>query len=155
METADLTKLEAIYQRTTANHDNIIAILQEVQNEFGYLQEESVAWLAKKTRIPAAAFYGVITFYSQFHLTPRGKNVITVCCGTVCHVKGAGRVLSRLREDLKLKGENNTTKDMLFTLETVNCVGACSIAPVVTVNDKVFGKQSPDRMIKNLQSYKE
>ena len=155
MDTTQLEKLEVIYQRSKANHDNIITVLQEMQNEFGYIEEESVSWFAARANIPAATFYGVITFYSQFHLTPRGKNVITVCSGTVCHVKGAPRIISKVREDLHLKGDNQTTKDMLFTLEHVNCVGACSIAPVVMVNSKVFGKQSPEKIIKNLQPYKE
>ena len=155
MEKVQIEKLESIHQKTKGNGDNIINILQEIQGEFGYIDEDSVAWIAARTNIPAATFYGVITFYSQFHLTPRGKNVVTVCCGTVCHVKGAPRVISKLQEDLKLKGENQTTKDMLFTLETVNCVGACSIAPVAMVNGKVFGKQSPEKMVKNLQPYKE
>ena len=155
MEEAQIEKLESIHQRSKGNGDNLINILQEMQSEFGYIQEDSVAWFAARTNIPAATFYGVITFYSQFHLTPRGKNVVTVCCGTVCHVKGAPRIISKLRENLNLKGENQTTKDMLFTLETVNCVGACSIAPVAMVNGKVFGKQGPEKMVKNLQPYKE
>lgn len=147
--------LEEIYQKSIARDDNIITILQEIQNELGYIQEESVEWFSKRTNIPASQFYGVVTFYSQFHLTPRGQNVITVCSGTVCHVKGAPKIISKLKDDLKLKGEDQTTKDMLFTLENVNCVGACSIAPVVIVNEKVFGKQSADKMVKNLKPYKE
>lgn len=147
--------LEAIYKRSVINDDNIITILQDIQSELGYIQEEAVEWFAKKSQIPASKFYGVTTFYSQFHLKPRGENIITVCSGTVCHVKGAERIIGKLREDLKLKGDNQTTRDMKFTLENVNCVGACSIAPVVIVNEKVFGKQSADKMIKNLKSYKE
>lgn len=147
--------LETIYQKSVANGDNIITILQEMQKNLGYIQEEAVQWFAERTCIPASKFYGVVTFYSQFHLNPRGKNIITVCSGTVCHVKGAPRVIAKVREDLKLKADTPTTKDKLFTLENVNCVGACSIAPVVIINDKVFGKQSPEKIIKNLQSYKE
>lgn len=155
MEKEKVGKLESIYQKSTASGDNIITVLQEVQKEFGYVPEEAVDWFSRRLNIPASKFYGVITFYSQFHLTPRGKNVITVCSGTVCHVKGAPRIIDKLSTDLKLKGEERTTKDMLFTLENVNCVGACSIAPVVIVNEKVYGKQSPDSMVKNLKSYKE
>jgi NADH:ubiquinone oxidoreductase subunit E len=88
-------------------------------------------------------------------MSPRGKNIVTVCSGTVCHVKGSARIISKLREDLKLRGNEVTTKDGLFTLENVNCVGACSIAPVVIVNEKVYGKMSPDKMLKNLKAYKE
>lgn len=155
MEKKQEDALEGIYLQSVDREDNIITMLQEIQNEFGYIQQEAVEWLAKKTNIPVSKFYGVITFYSQFHLAPRGKNIVTVCCGTVCHVKGAPRVVTKLREDLKLKGEEQTTRDMLFTMENVNCVGACSIAPVVIVNDKVFGKQSGEKMVKNLKPYKE
>ena len=147
--------LESIYQKSVAHGDNIITILQDMQNELGYIREEAVDWFAKRTNIPASKFYGVSTFYSQFHLNPRGKNIITVCSGTVCHVKGAQRIVSKLKEELKLKKDQQTTRDQLFTLENVNCVGACSIAPVVLVNDKVFGKQSPDKMVKNLKPYKD
>ena len=147
-------KLEAIYDRCLANEDNIITMLQEIQSEFGYIQEEAVTWFSERTNIPPSKYYGVLTFYSQFHQNPRGKNIVTVCCGTVCHVKGASRIISKIREDLKLKDEQDTTKDMMFTLEHVNCVGACSIAPVVLVNEKVFGKQSPSKIVKNLSDYK-
>ena len=146
--------LEAIYDRCVANEDNIITVLQEIQNEFGYIQEEVVNWFADRSNIPPSHYYGVVTFYSQFHQKPRGKNIVTVCCGTVCHVKGASRIISKVREDLKLKDDQATTKDMMFTLEHVNCVGACSIAPVVLVNDKVFGKQTPGKMVTNLKAYK-
>ena len=147
--------LEGIYQNTVAKGDNIITVLQEIQNAFGYVQEESVNWFSARTNIPASNFYGVITFYSQFHMTPRGKNIITVCSGTVCHVKGASRIISRTRDDLKLAEGAATTKDMMFTLENVNCVGACSIAPVVLVNNKVYGKMNPEKISKTLKTYKE
>ncbi len=146
--------LEAIYEKSVANEDNIITVLQEIQNEFGYIQEEIVSWFSKRSNIPASKYYGVITFYSQFHQNPRGKNIVTVCCGTVCHVKGASRVISKVRDDLKLKEDQNTTRDMLFTLERVNCVGACSIAPVVLINEKVLGKVTPSKMVKSLKEYK-
>lgn len=155
MEKKQEEKLESIYQKSVVDGDNIITILQDIQKEFGYVQEESVEWFAKRSNIPAAKFYGVITFYSQFHLNPRGKNIVTVCSGTVCHVKGAPRIIEKLKSELKLKGDDQTTKDMLFSVENVNCVGACSIAPVVLVNEKVYGKQSPDKMIKNIKKYKE
>ena len=149
------TQLKALYDQAMANDDNIIAILQQIQNTFGYVDKEAVLWFARKMGVPVSKFYGVVTFYGQFHLTPRGKNIVTVCCGTVCHVKGAPKVITKLKEELKLKGEDMTTRDMLFTVENVNCVGACSIAPVVIVNDKVYGKQSGDKMVKNLKPYKE
>lgn len=155
MEKHTEDRLEKIYKKSVEEGDNIITILQEIQSEFGFIQEATVNWFARKTNIPASKFYSVTTFYSQFHLNPRGENIITVCSGTVCHVKGAQRIISKLQDDLKLKGDDQTTRDMKFTLENVNCVGACSIAPVVLVNEKVFGKQGPDKMVKNVQTYKE
>lgn len=155
MEKSQEEKLETIYQEYLKNGDNIITVLQQIQNEFGYVPEETVNWFAKRTDIPSSRFYGVITFYSQFHLTPRGKNIITVCSGTVCHVKGANRIISKIQEDLNLRGDQDTTRDKKFTLERVNCVGACSIAPVVLINDKVLGKVTPAGMVKSLKEYKE
>lgn len=155
MEKEKVAALEMIYSKAEAHGDNIITILQELQHQFGYVEQESVEWFSRRSNIPEAKFYGVLTFYSQFHLTPRGKNIITVCSGTVCHVKGSARIITKIREDLKLKGDEVTTKDGMFTLENVNCVGACSIAPVVIVNEKVYGKMSADKMLKNLKSYKE
>ena len=122
-----------------------------MQGEFGYIPEEAVYWFSEKTNVHASKFFGIATFYGQFHLNPRGQNIITACCGTVCHVKGADRIISRLRDKLSLKGGQDTTKDGMFTLETVNCVGACSIAPIVIVNDKVHGKMDPDKAVKSIQ----
>ncbi|MCP3887898.1 MAG: NAD(P)H-dependent oxidoreductase subunit E [Desulfobulbaceae bacterium] len=155
MEKAQEEVLEKIFQGSLKNSDNIITILQRIQNEFGYVSEENVHWFAKRTATPASKYYGVITFYSQFHLAPRGKNIVTVCAGTVCHVKGAPRIISKIKEDLKLKEDQDTTRDKQFTLECVNCVGACSIAPVVLVNEKVLGKVTPTSMVKSLKEYKE
>lgn len=155
MEKEEQQKLENIYEASVTGDGNIITVLQQIQKEFGYVPEEAVDWFSRRMNIAASKFYGVITFYSQFHLNPRGKNIITVCSGTVCHVKGAPRISEKLAGDLKLKKNSGTTRDMLFTLENVNCVGACSIAPVVIVNDKVYGKQSPGSMAKNIKSYKE
>jgi NADH:ubiquinone oxidoreductase subunit E len=146
--------LEAIYDKCAANEDNIITILQEIQSKIGYIQEDAINWFAERTNIPPSKYYGVVTFYSQFHQNPRGKNIVTVCCGTVCHVKGASRIIAKVREDLKLKDDQETTKDMQFTLERVNCVGACSIAPIVLINEKVLGKMTPSKIVKNLKEYK-
>ena len=97
----------------------------------------------------------MLTFYAQFRLKPRGKNIITACCGTVCHVKGSDRIIARTRDELKLKKGEDTTKDMLFTLDAVNCLGVCSIAPVVIINDEVHGKMTPEKMVKTVNSYRD
>lgn len=154
MDTATEKILEEIYRKSVAEDENIISILQEIQRELGFIREDAVEWFAKKTKIPSSKFYGVATFYAQFHLNPRGENIITVCSGTVCHVKGAERIFTKLKEDLDIRGDDHTSQDMKFTLENVNCVGACSIAPVIMINEKVFGKQSPAKMIRNIKPYK-
>ena len=155
MEESSVAELEKIYDSTLKVGGNIILALQEIQKFFGYIPEEAVNWFSHKTDIPSSKFFGVVTFYSQFHLHPRGKNIITACCGTVCHVKGADRIISRLRDELSLKPGQDTTRDKQFTLENVNCVGACSIAPIVIVNDKVYGNMNPDKIVKNLKDYRE
>ncbi len=147
--------LEKIYKHHTENEGNIISLLQEIQGELGYVPEEAVDWFSRKLDIPASRFYGVTTFYAQFHLQPRGKNVVTACCGTACHVKGSDKLLNGLIKELELAEGESTTADKKFTLEKVNCVGACSIAPVVIINNKVFGKVSSDRLLKEIRGLKE
>lgn len=155
MEKSTVEKLEKIHCRFRKTNDNIIAVLQDIQSEFKYIPEETVYWFSRKTGIAASKFYGVITFYSQFHTRPRGENIITVCCGTVCHVKGNQRIITRLRGELGLKGDEDTTRDGRFTLEKVACVGACSIAPVSLINSDVYGNLTPDKMIKQLKKIRD
>ncbi len=154
METAVADQLESIFQQTVGAGEGTISVLQHLQETFGYINEECIDWFAQKTGVSAATYYGVVTFYSQFHLKPRGKNIITVCSGTVCHVRGAPKIISSLKEALKLKGDQDTTSDNQFTLECVNCVGACSIAPVVSINDEIHGKQSPAKIVKAVEALK-
>ncbi len=147
--------LQKIYQNYIENEGNIISLLQELQEEFGYIPRDAVNWLAKKIEVPASRFFGIATFYAQFHLSPRGKNIITACCGTACHVKGSERLINGIMKELSLDQDRNTTEDREFTLEKVNCVGACSIAPVVIINKKVHGKMSSDGLMKELRKLKE
>jgi NADH:ubiquinone oxidoreductase subunit E len=147
--------LEKIYEDFTANDGNIISLLQELQEEFGYIPENAVYWFSRKLDIPASRFYGIATFYAQFHLSPRGKNIITTWCGTACHVKGSERLLTGLMKELDLPEGADTTGDQAFTIEKVNCVGACSIAPVVIINKKVHGKVSTDVLMKEIRKLKE
>ena len=154
MERVLTDQLETIFQETVAVGESTISVLQQLQEEFGYIREDCIQWFSQRTGIPAATYYGVVTFYSQFHLKPRGRNIVTVCSGTVCHVRGASKNLSGLKETLKLKKDQNTTGDMQFTLECVNCVGACSIAPVVTINGEVHGKQTASKTAKVIEALK-
>ncbi len=147
--------LEKIYEDHRENEGNVISLLQDIQSEFGYIPEDVVIWFSRRLDIPASRFFGIATFYAQFHLQPRGKNIITTCCGTACHVKGSERLLNGLVKELNLTENENTTPDREFTLEKVNCVGACSIAPVVIVNNKVHGKVTADSLMKEIKKLKE
>lgn len=149
---AEMAGLESILEKYSAKPGATIPILQDVQETFGYLPEDAVNWLADRLGRPRSSFYGVATFYSQFHLKPRGKNIITVCCGTACHVKGAEKIMSRIRRDLDLPEGKETTDDLMFTIEKANCVGACSIAPVIINNKVVLGKATPDKMGRALKA---
>lgn len=143
--------LEQILADYRQNEGNIITILQSVEETFGYLPEEAVNWFSKKLDIPASRFYGIATFYAQFHLKPRGKNVITVCRGTACHVKGSERLLNRLLIELDIPPGEDTTDDTRFTIEKVACVGTCSMAPIVIFNKKICGKVSADKLVKEIK----
>ncbi len=136
---------QKIMDRYTKEKGSVVSILQDMQETFGYIREDAVELVAKKLNIPSSSFYGVATFYSQFYLKPRGKNIITACCGTACHIKGAEAIINRVRADLALPEGEDTTPDGKFTMESVACVGACSIAPVVIVNKKVYGGVTPEK----------
>jgi NADH:ubiquinone oxidoreductase subunit E len=146
--------LEKILDNYRRNEGNIISILQDIEKHFGYIPEETVTWFSKKLDIPASRFFGTVTFYSQFHLKPRGKNIITVCRGTACHVKGSERLINRLQIELDLPPDEETTEDLKFTVEKVNCIGACGIAPVTVLNHKVLGKVTLDKLIKEIKKIK-
>ena len=136
---------QKILDRYTKEKGSVVSILQDMQETFGYIREDAVELVAKKLNIPSSSFYGVATFYSQFYLKPRGKNIVTACCGTACHIKGAEAIINRVRADLALPEGEVTTPDGKFTMESVACVGACSIAPVVIVNKKVYGGVTPEK----------
>jgi NADH:ubiquinone oxidoreductase subunit E len=150
--------MEQTFDKILSNHlkdgYNILSILQDVQENFNYIPEKAVDWLSKKLNIPASRLFGIITFYDQFHLKPRGENVITVCRGTACHVNGSERLINRLLLELEIPPGEDTTDDLKFTVEKVNCVGACSIAPVVVLNKKVQGKMTFDKLMRSLRKLK-
>jgi NADH-quinone oxidoreductase subunit E len=122
------------------DRSRLVPILQAVQEEYRYLPEEVMTLVATSLAIPAAKVFGVATFYSHFALAPKGKYVIRVCDGTACHVKGSQELVDALETRLGLGGPRRTTADMLFTLETVSCLGACGLAPAMVVNDEVHGQ---------------
>lgn len=146
--------LENILGKYKKNEGNIITILQDLEETFGYIPEEAVDWFSRKLDIPASRFYGIATFYSQFHLKSKGKNVITVCTGTTCHVKGSKGLISGLRKRLNLSCGEDTTEDGKFTIEHVACEGSCSMAPVVIINGKVYGNLTAGKLLKEIKALK-
>ena len=122
----------------------LIPIIQDIQAEYRYLPQELLSYVASKLSIDEAKAYSVATFYENFSFEPKGKYIIKVCNGTACHVRKSVSILERLYSELGLSEEKATTDDMMFTLETVSCLGACGLAPVLTVNDKVYPAMTPD-----------
>ncbi|GJQ33211.1 MAG: NADH dehydrogenase subunit E [Ignavibacteriaceae bacterium] len=130
----------------------LIPLLQDIQDENGYLPEEILKEAAEHIGIPLSAIYGVATFYNQFRLTPLGKNIVRVCRGTACHVKNSANILFGLETALNIKA-GQTTRDKNFTLEVVSCIGACSIAPVICINDDYYGRITVKEIDKILKKY--
>ena len=127
-----------IAEKYTQDKENLIPILNEIQEKYGYIPKTSQLEISNYLNMPMAEIFGVITFYSRFTLEPKGKYTISVCLGTACFVKGSGRLLDRLKDRLKID-EGKTTEDGKFSIDTTRCVGACGIAPVFTVNNEVYG----------------
>jgi len=129
----------------TARRQDLIPILQAVQEEQGYLSQEAVAEVGRHLRLPTAKVFGVATFYNQFRFQPRGKYHFTVCRGTACHVKGSAKALEMLTKALKLE-PGKTSRDRLFSIEVVACMGACGLAPVVNLNGEFHAKMTPAKL---------
>jgi len=151
----DKSVLDAILAKHGAEERAIIAILQDVQEQYRYLPQEVFPYLAEKLNVSEAKLYGVATFYENFSLEAKGKYVIKVCDGTACHVRKSIPVLERLRKDLNLAPGKKTTEDALFTVETVNCLGACGLAPVLMVNEQVYPAMTPDKATELINKLKE
>ena len=141
----DTAKLDEIMKSYDCKKSNLIAILQKVQEVYRYLPEEAMIYIGTKMEgLSPATVFGVATFYAQFSLEPKGKYEIKVCDGTACHVRGSMPVLNAIRNKLKLKEGQTTCDNGLFSLEIVSCLGACGLAPVCVVNDKVYPQMTSD-----------
>lgn len=141
----DFSKINEIIQSYGAKKSNLIAILQKVQETFRYLPEDAMTYIGTKIEgLSPATVYGVATFYAQFSLEPKGKYEIKVCDGTACHVRGSMPVLNAIKARLNITEGKLTTEDGLFSLETVSCLGACGLAPVVVINEKVYPQMTSD-----------
>jgi len=148
----DTNKLRKVIDERSKERWALIPVLQEIQNEFGYIPPESIPLVADALNLFPSQVQGVITFYAGFSLEPKGRYVVRVCRGTACHVKGGRSILRYLKKELHLN-EGQTTPDFMFTLETVACLGACILAPAMMVNRNYYGKLSPSKLTTILEEY--
>ena len=151
----DYTVVDEILERHPRNELSTIAILQDIQEYYHYLPKEVFPYVARAIGVGEARLYGVATFYENFSLEPKGKYVLRCCDGTACHVRGSLAVLDKLREELGLEGGKKTTDDLNFTVETVSCLGACGLAPAMTVNGVVHPAMTPEKaseLVKELRA---
>ena len=138
----DLSLLDPILKKHENQEDALIDVLQEIQEIYSYLPEEALNRLSREADIPMSRIYAVATFYAQFYLAPRGHNIIRVCRGTACHVRGGSLILEAVERELGIV-ESETTPDLEYSLETVACIGACALAPAMVVNENTYGKMTP------------
>ena len=155
MSELDFKQLDEILQKYDYNPGSIIAILQDTQEVFHYLPRDIFDYYSQKLSISRAKIFSVATFYENFSLKPKGKYVIKICNGTACHVRKSMPILEQLRKALSLSETKETTDDLMFTVETVSCLGACGLAPALTVNDKVFGQMTPEKATELIKDLKE
>ena len=151
----DFAPVDRILDSHPKSELSTIAILQDIQEHYHYLPREVFPHVAKAIGVGEARLYGVATFYENFSLEPKGKYVIRCCDGTACHVRGSIPILERLRQELGLTNGKKTTDDLNFTVETVSCLGACGLAPAMTVNGVTYGAMTPDKASELLKSLKE
>ncbi len=153
-ETFDRAAIDHIIEGRGAKPSAVIAILQDIQEQYRYLPGEVFPYLSQRLGVGEAGIYSVATFYENFSLEPKGKYVIKICDGTACHVRKSIPILEALRKELGLSAEKATTDDLYFTVETVSCLGACGLAPVLTVNGKVYPAMTPEKACALLKELK-
>jgi NADH:ubiquinone oxidoreductase subunit E len=149
-EPIDLKALDSILEEFMGKKGPVIPILQRAQGVYGYLPKEVLAAISQKTGIPISQLMGVATFYAQFRLTRQGRNLIRICDGTACHVRGAPKSVEAIENALKIQG-NGTSPDYKYSMEIVYCLGSCGLAPVAVVNDKVYGQIEPKKIVEQLE----
>ena len=147
----ELTRAAEIIEECGCQQSNLIAIMQEIQAEYKYLSEESLTLIAEKLGVSTAKVYSVATFYENFSLEAKGKHIVKVCAGTACHVRKSGPIYDAIHDYLGLTGKKKTSADGLFTLETVACLGACGLAPVMTIDGEVHAKMTPEAALELLE----
>ena len=151
-EPLDLSRLDEVLSKYRGAEGALIPLLQELQEIYGYLPEELLKSVGARLHIPLSRIYGVVTFYAQFYTTPRGRYTVRVCRGTACHVRGGKYILKAVQHYLGVE-ENETTPDSKFTFETVACLGACALSPVLLVNKNYYGKLTPAKVEQVLKQY--
>ena len=147
----ELTRADEIIESYDCNQANLIAIMQEIQAEYKYLSEETLTLIAEKLGVSTAKVYSVATFYENFSLEAKGRHIVKVCAGTACHVRKSGPIYDAIQDYLGLTGKKKTSADGLFTLETVACLGACGLAPVMTIDGEVHAKMTPEAALELLE----
>ena len=148
----DTYKVDEVIDSFSGDLSQLIGILQDIQANFNYLPREALVRVSERLEIPISQVFGVATFFKAFSLKPRGRHQINVCLGTACHVRGGARILGKLERDLKVEA-GGTTEDLRFTLESVRCLGCCSLGPVVVIDNDTYGRLNQERVTKLLDQY--
>lgn len=151
----NLEKAKLIVEKYQCESHNLIAIMQEIQAEYNYLSEEALTLVAEMLDVPISKVYSVATFYENFSLEAKGEHIIKVCAGTACHVRKSEPIYNAIRDELGLTGKKKTSADGLFTLETVACLGACGLAPVMTIDGEVHSKMTPEAALALIREIRE
>lgn len=151
-EEVDLTAANQVIDKYITLHGNLMPVLQGIQEAYGYVPKDTIDLVAERLNVYPSQIYGVLTFYAQFHLKPRGRFIIRVCVGTACHVLGAPRIVDTFFEKLGI-GHAETTPDLRFTFEKVACLGACGMAPLAMVNDETYGKMTVQKVEEIIDEY--
>ena len=152
VEQIDLKKVDKIIEKYNNERESLIQILQDINSEYNYLPKPCLRRVTQKLNVSLSEVFSMATFYKAFSLEPRGKHLISVCLGTACHVRGAPKILNRIERELNIKA-GQTSKDLMFTLETVNCLGACALGPVVVIDGKYHGQMTQTKIEKLLKEY--
>lgn len=145
-------RLASILDKYQNKKGLLVSVLQDIQTEFNYLPKDAILKVSQCLNVPLSQVYSVATFFRAFSLEPRGRHIVNVCLGTACHVRGAVKILEKIEQELGIKS-GETTKDMRYTLETVNCVGACALGPIAIVDEEYTGQMKTDKVKPLLESY--
>jgi NADH-quinone oxidoreductase subunit E len=153
-EKPDMKVIDAVVEKYRSQPGAMIAILQDIQSTYGYVSTESISRVSAGTGVPTSEIYGIVTFYAQFRMKPQGENLIKVCHGTACHLNGAEQIADSVCKCVGAK-EGETSPDNKFTVEKVACLGCCSLAPTIMINDEAYGRLNPDRVRKVIKEFLE